>query len=53
MKDDDIQCQCRCGNIWSMDYDPTPSSCENDPWRLRLGDDGDWGPWVDRYGDRI
>ncbi len=49
--EDDFQCQCECGLIWSMDFDPTPETCSNTFWRMRLGDNGEWGPWLDEDGN--
>lgn len=43
----DFLIECQCGKIWNMDYQPTPSGCENDSWRVGVIE---WGIWVDPDG---
>lgn len=48
--DDETFVQCRCGEEWSMDCDPSPYDCRDHDWRLKLGEEGEWGPFIDPDG---
>lgn len=50
-KNDDPMIECQCGKKWWIDYTPTPDGCEDDIWRIWIGDEP--GIWVDPDGNKV
>lgn len=50
-KNDDPMIECQCGKKWWIDYTPTPEGCEDDIWRIWVGDEP--GIWVDPDGNKV
>jgi hypothetical protein len=54
--DDEVLIECICGEIWYLEFDPTPVNCVGQTWRLgvQTKDDGIyWAHWIDNEGHPV